>query len=325
MSFAWWIQPEVRVRAGRGAGPGRGRRRPGTRFRRSRCPPVTCELGPRAVMPKTVAPVIRLLSTLTGPELRTSDPDAGADQGVAGDHRARRGRARPTAPTRGSQRMSLPVTTVSLAPVRIAIPVMPAQTSSLAARCRCRPRAGCRSGRCRSRRCSRVGSRIRGDRAARRRRAGHQRPAVDQEAVARVVLGQVAAQDRARRWHDRRGTRCRRCGPPSWRSPRCRPCSGGCAARQARWTRTGRRGTSRAAARHEGPVGVVGEGRGRRTAGARPAGGAGPGHSAGAAAPEAERRRPDVGRGSSGRRLSRMYGRPPPRQRPGIWSSGPSP
>ena len=92
--------------------------------------PITCEVGPRAVMPKTFAAVIRFLSTSRWPELRISIPMRAATSELP--ETMVPGARGPTASaTRGPQRMSLPVTTVSLAPVRMAIPVFLAHTSSL--------------------------------------------------------------------------------------------------------------------------------------------------------------------------------------------------
>ena len=80
-------------------------------------------------MPKTVAPMILLLSAMTGPELRTSIPTRASTSvfpeimlcGAAGPI---------SSAALGLQRTSLPVTIVLLAPSRIAMPAILAQTSS---------------------------------------------------------------------------------------------------------------------------------------------------------------------------------------------------
>ena len=91
--------------------------------------PETRELEPRAVIPKTVTPMMRLLSAVTGPELRISIPIRASTRvfpeimlcGAAGPI---------SSAVLGLQRTSLPVTTVLLAPSRIAMPASLAQTSS---------------------------------------------------------------------------------------------------------------------------------------------------------------------------------------------------
>ncbi len=72
-------------------------------------------------MPKTVTPMIRLLSAMaTGPELRISIPIRASTRVFPGDH-ALPGNWPISSAVLGLQRTSLPVTIVLLAPSRIAM------------------------------------------------------------------------------------------------------------------------------------------------------------------------------------------------------------
>jgi hypothetical protein len=85
--------------------------------------PLTWALTPRTVTPKVVAPMMRLLSTSTGPELRISIPICGLD--MVFPEMTVPGANGPTdIPDRGAQRMSLPVRTLLVAPARTTIAVV---------------------------------------------------------------------------------------------------------------------------------------------------------------------------------------------------------
>ena len=91
--------------------------------------PFTSEDAPRALIPKTVAAVIRLLSSSTGPESRMRTPVRGpttlfpetTNPGVDGPI---------DRPDLGPQRISFPVSTAFVTPYLTAMPVPTEQTSS---------------------------------------------------------------------------------------------------------------------------------------------------------------------------------------------------
>ena len=130
MVLTWCAQPEswVRMSAGTGASARASTARKPVPEITLPCP-LTCDVHPRAVMPNTVAPMIRLLSVSIGPELRISIPTR-ASTSVLPDTMVCGAAGPSSSATRGPQRTSAPVTIVFPAPSRMAMPVILAQTSS---------------------------------------------------------------------------------------------------------------------------------------------------------------------------------------------------